>query len=118
MICTVLTRKTWIIKKVDLGSLKKHVETLKPVDKRIQEEDVIISRIELEDPPTVHSKEENPLNFQNIFGDESDIKISVREDDDGDDVRITVKDDGDDDRSEIKSETEREEIPQYKFPTF
>ena len=54
-------------------------------------------------------KEESPL-------EESDIKISIRDDDDGDDIRITVKEDNDD--SESKPETDTVEIPQYKFPTF
>ena len=92
--------------------MKKHVESLKPADERIPDEDVIISRMEVEDLPSVHIKEDNPL-------EERDIKISIREDIDEDDIRITVKDDSDgSDDSESKSETEPEEIPQYKFPTF
>ena len=91
--------------------MKKQVESLKPADQRIPDEDVIISSIEVEDLPSVHIKEENPL-------EESDIKISIREDEDGEDIRITVKEESDD-RSEIKSETtDTPEIPQYKFPTF
>ena len=89
--------------------MKKHVESLKPADERIPDEDVIISRMEVEDLPSVHIKEDNPL-------EESDIKISVREDDGGDDIRITVKDDSED--SESKPEAETQEIAQYKFPTF
>ena len=91
--------------------MKKHVESLKPADQRIPEEDVIISRIEVEaeDLQPAHIKEDNPL-------EESDIKISIREDDGGDDIRITVKDESDE--SESKSEPETEEIAQYKFPTF
>ena len=91
--------------------MKKHVESLKPADQRIPEQDVIISRIEVEaedlQPPNI--KEDNPL-------EESDIKISIREDDGGDDIRITVKDESDE--SESKSDAETEEIAQYKFPTF
>ena len=78
---------------------------------------MIISRIEVEDLPAVPIKEDNPLDFQNIFGGESEIKISIREDDDGDDVRITVKDDGSDESHE-SNETDTEEIARYKFPTF
>ena len=92
--------------------MKKHLESLKPADQRIPEEDVIISTIEVEveDLPSADIKEQNPL-------EESDIKISIREEDDGDDIRITVKDDESDD-SESKSASESEEIAQYKFPTF
>ena len=78
---------------------------------------MIISRIEVEDLPAVPIKEDNPLDFQNIFGRENEIKISIREDDDGDDVRITVKDDGSDESHE-STETDTEEIARYKFPTF
>ena len=90
--------------------MKKHVESLKPADQRIPEEDVIISRIEgeVEDLPSTDIKEENPL-------EESDIKISIRGEGDGDDIRITVKDDDGDD---CESKTETEEITRYKFPTF
>ena len=71
----------------------------------------------MEDLPAVPIKEDNPLDFQNIFGRENEIKISIREDDDGDDVRITVKDDGSDESHE-STETDTEEIARYKFPTF
>ena len=109
--CSPLTRKTFLLKKVDLGYMKKHLESLKPADQRIPEEDVIISTIEVEveDLPSADIKKQNPL-------EESDIKISIREDD-GDDIRITVKDDESDD-SESKSASESEEIARYKFPTF
>merc|ERR1712150_136001 len=89
---------------VDVHSLMKEVERLKPPDQIVTEEEIKISSIEKEDGG--HNKRDSPLDA-NILVGESKIKITLGEDDAENDIKITVKEDSEISDNDSMPDTEK-----------
>ena len=94
---------------MDVGTLKKQVESLKPVSETdVPLEDIQITTIK-QSYDDVSGKQSDPFSFLNSSDDP--IKITAKESDE------TVKDEFIESDLDIDHEP-KEDIPKYKFPTF